>query len=302
MTASGVPDYLRHVVTEECTLWRQTSMRIGGPARWLARPSSESDLAAILGWIQTQQLPYMILGGGTNVLFPDDGFPGVVAVTSQLKGIGIDSIEATAACGESLSSFAQRLNRVGLTGMEWACGIPGTIGGAVAMSAGAFGGDIASSLSRVRLLTADGAKELSVEQLELGYRTSALVAGKLAGVVVEATFMLQQADPQHCLNREREVLETRHRTQPMGASSGCIFKNPTTGPTAGELLDRAGCKGMRVGHAVVSSAHANFIINESENNAEDVLGLIQRMKQRVIEVHGIVLELEVVLPGSELPL
>ena len=163
------------------------------------------------------------------------------------------------------------------------------------MNAGTKGGDIASVLLSIRILTAEGMKELPAEQLELSYRTSALLTGKVAGIVLEATFMLRRDNPQHCLERERKVMDVRQRTQPTGASSGCIFKNPETDATAGELLDRAGCKGMRIGSAYVSHLHANFVINEGKDNADDVLKLIQQMKSRVVETLSIDLEPEVVI-------
>ncbi len=283
------------LLIEGRSLWPLTSMRIGGPARWLVQPETESELDAILAWIQTQHLSYMVLGGGTNVLFPDDGFPGVIILTSKLRGIRIEGSTVAVTCGENLSAFARKMNRVGMSGMEWACGIPGTLGGAVVMNAGTRAGNIASVLSSVRILTAEGVKEWPVEQLEMGYRTSAVLTGKVSGIVLEAGFVLKNDDPEHCLNREREVLEARRRTQPTGASSGCIFKNPGADFSAGELLDRAGCKGMRNGAATVSDQHANFVINEGENNADDVLKLIQQMKSRVMETHSIDLEPEVVI-------
>jgi len=295
MKAPKLPNSIRHLGTEMSPLWPLTSMRVGGPSRWLVQPETESDLRVILTWIQTHHLSYMVLGGGTNVLFPDEGFSGVVVRTSKLKGVRMDGLTATVLCGENLFNFAQRLNRAGLSGMEWACGIPGTIGGAVVMNAGTTGGDMASVLLSIRILTAEGVKELPAEQLELGYRTSALLTGNVAGIVLEATFVLRRDDPQHCLDREREILEVRQRTQPAGASSGCIFKNPETGPTAGELLDRAGCKGMRVGRAIVSTKHANFIINEGKDNAEDVLTLIEQMHAQVREFSGVILDLEAII-------
>ena len=181
--------------------------------------------------------------------------------------------------------------------MEWASGIPGTIGGAVVMNAGTAQADMAAVLSSVRILDAEGMREWPASQLGLDYRSSALRQGSLQGVIVEATFSLQRDDPQHCLDRERDMLASRSRTQPIGASSGCIFKNPQTGLPAGKLLDRAGCKGVRVGDARVSDLHANFILNEGKNNATDVLKLVDLMKQRVIETHGIKLQLEVIVPS-----
>lgn len=295
MKHSKVPSQLHHLVSEGSPLWPLTSMHIGGPASYLVEPRTEQDLEEILIWSRSQSLQHLILGAGTNVLFADDGFPGIVIQTHHLDSVEINGNIVTAQCGANLTELSRHLNSIGLSGMEWACGIPGTIGGAVVMNAGAQGGDIASVLSDVRLLTPEGVKELPAEQLKLGYRTSALLAGKLEGIVLSAAFSLREDAPEHCLSRGREILETRRQTQPAGASSGCIFKNPEAGRTAGELLDRAGCKGLRVGRAVVSTKHANFIINESENNADDVLKLIERMKLRVRGAHGIDLHEEVVI-------
>ena len=288
------PLSLGHLVTGSAPLWKLISMRIGGPARWLAEPHTEKQLEAVVAWAKAHDIPHMILGGGTNVLFADDGYPGVVIQTRHLREVKINGKTVTAQCGANLTELTRHLNSIGLSGLEWACGIPGSIGGAVVMNAGAEGNDIASALSSVRILTAEGVKGLSAEQLELGYRTSALLTGSLKGVVLEATFTLRQDEPQHCLSRAREFLRARNRTQPAGASAGCIFKNPETGPTAGELLDRAGCKGIRVGKAFVSHKHANIIVNEGTQNAGDILGLIALMKQRVERACGTDLREEVV--------
>lgn len=289
------PISLRDLATGSAPLWKLTSMRIGGPARWLVEPHTEKQVKAIVEWSQTNGIPHTILGGGTNMLFPDDGYPGVVIQTRYLDGVKISGKIATVQCGANLTGLSRHFSTIGLSGLEWACGIPGTIGGAVVMNAGTHNGDIASILSSVRILTIEGVKELPAGQLELGYRASAMLTGKLKGVILEATFLLREDEPQHCLRREREILEVRTRTQPTGASSGCIFKNPATGPTAGELLDQAGCKGMKVGQAFVSPQHANFIINKGENNAEDVLELIEQMKSRIVEMLSVELEPEVVI-------
>lgn len=295
MKASEIPNSLRHLATEGSPLWPLVSMRIGGPAQYLVEPRTEQDLEETLIWARSQSLPYLMLGGGTNVLFPDDGYPGIVIRTHHLIEVQIEGRMATAQCGASLTELAHHLSGIGLSGLEWASGIPGTIGGAVVMNAGTRDGDIASVLSSVHILATEGVQELPAEQLELGYRTSSLLTGKLEGVILKATFTLQENDPQHCLSREREILETRRQTQPTGASSGCIFKNPESGPTAGELLDRAGCKVMRVDQAFVSPQHANFIINEGENNAEDVLTLIEQMRAQVRSFSGVMLDLEAII-------
>ncbi len=293
-----IPDSLRPIATEGVPLWPLTTMRIGGLARWLVNPETEGDLQEATVWARSHRLSFMVLGSGSNVVFSDDGFPGVVILTHGLRGIEVSGESVTASCGENLTELSRRMSRIGLSGLEWACGIPGTIGGAIAGNAGAHGSDIGSVLSHVRLLTANEVHTLPAVALKLGYRTSALRDGEIDGIVLGAIFSLRRDSPARCVERERAVLQQRYRTQPVGATSGCIFKNPPHGATAGELLDRAGCKGMRVGRAAVSDVHANFIVNEGEDNAADVLGLIERMKRRVLDAHGIDLELEIITIGD----
>lgn len=284
-----------HLIAENAPLWPLTSMHVGGAARWLADPRTISDLNMIITWIQDQHLPYVVLGGGTNVLFGDGGYQGVVICTRQLKGIQMNGASVLVSAGEPLSELARKLNRSGLSGLEWACGIPGSVGGAVVMNAGTRDGDMAAVLESVRVLTASGVSQWPVEQLKLGYRTSALRTGSLEGIVLEVALKLHQDDPAQCISREQSILESRQKTQPVGASCGCIFKNPETGPPAGMLLDRAGCKGLRVGTAAVSNLHANFIVNEGSQNAADILALIDEMRNRVRDMSGIELQQEVIL-------
>ena len=293
MSIARVPEPVTHLIIENAPLWPLTSMRAGGPARWLAKPTTVTELEALLAWIQGAYLPHVVLGGGTNVLFSDKGYPGVVLCTRELKGIQIDGTSVTVSAGEMLAATARRLNRLGLSGMEWACGIPGTVGGAVVMNAGTQDGDMSDIVESVRLLTSSGVRKCSVEHLKLGYRTSALRTCEREGIVLEASLKLRLDDPTQCAKRERTLLDERLKTQPRGASSGCIFKNPDTGPSAGMLLDRAGCKALRVGATHVSALHANFIINDGQDNAADVLALIDRMRVQVLEHHGVTLRQEV---------
>lgn len=297
MRGPNLPDHLRPVVSEQSPLWPLTTMRIGGPARWLAQPRTLEDLNAVLAWASEHELPTMLLGGGANVLFHESGFPGVVIRLCKLKGFRVEGSTVRVASGESLSSVAHRLAQLGLAGMEWASGIPGTIGGAVVMNAGTRQADISSILSGVQLLDCEGKRECPAIDLQLAYRSSALKDGSLTGVVLEASFLVREDEPQRCLEREREVLALRRRAHPAGASSGCIFMNPGSAPPAGQLLDQAGCKGMRVGAACVSEHHANFILNEGRNNALDVFNLIEQMARRVADAYGIELDLEVVTPS-----
>jgi UDP-N-acetylmuramate dehydrogenase len=289
------PAEIETLLERDVPLWAHTSLRIGGPARFYARPTNVDELHAALRWARDRGLSYVVLGRGSNVIFPDSGFSGLVVHTSGLRGRRVEGASLRAAAGERLADVAWPTTKLGLSGIEWACGIPGTIGGAVAMNAGADGGDIAAVLVSADVLTDEGVVTIPADSLGLGYRTSALLSGGLPGIVVEATFELRRDDPRACLDRARSSIERRLRRLPVGASAGCIFRNPDTGPPAGELLERAGCKGLRVGRAVVSARHANVIVNEGVENARDVLELIDRMKERVLDAFGVELREEVVV-------
>ncbi|MBU1050256.1 UDP-N-acetylmuramate dehydrogenase [Candidatus Bipolaricaulota bacterium] len=291
----SIPPSLAPLVTENQSIWPLTSIRVGGVSHWLAKPATISDLSVIIAWTQRQSLPYVVLGGGTNVVFSDQGYDGVVIYTRELTGHHIHEDQVVASAGESLAGLAMKFNRLGLSGMEWACGIPGTVGGALVMNAGTHDGDMASVVEGARVMTPSGVQHWPVERLEFGYRTSGLRTGRKEAIALEVDFRLHHDDPARCIERERSILEARQKTQPQGASCGCIFKNPENGPPAGMLLDQAGCKGLRVGAATVSSVHANFVINEGQDNASDVLALIQQMKDRVIEARSISLNPEVVI-------
>ena len=276
-------------------LWQHTSIRVGGPARFYARPAGPDDLRSLLRWSRRNDRPHALLGGGSNVVFPETGYDGLIIRTTGLRGRFIEEgTRARVAAGERLAEVAWWATRLGLSGLEWACGIPGSIGGAVVMNAGARGGDVEGVLSSVEILAEEHVLTVPAELLRLGYRTSALLTGDLRGILIEATFVLRRAEPAACLARARSSIAERLRNFPVGASAGCIFRNPPTGPTAGQLLDHAGCKGLRVGRATVSVRHANVILNEGSDNASDVLKLIDRMKDRVLTSSGAELREEVI--------
>ena len=293
VTVSDIPNDLRAIAAKEAPLWPMTSMRIGGPARWLLRPTSIEALRQSITWAQSNGERWMILGAGTNVIFPDSGFPGIVIATPSVQGSDVDGVRVTVSCGEPLANVAQRMHSLGLSGLEWAVGIPGTVGGGVATNAGAYGADMASVLDCVTLATEDAVLEKRADELGLAYRTSAIRSGDVTGVILRATLRLREDRAQQRWERVEAYTAQRRHSQPSGASAGCIFKNPVAGPAAGAMLDRAGCKGLRVGLAVVSERHANFIINEGRENAADILRLIDQMHDRVLTTFGIDLVPEV---------
>ena len=258
-------------------------------------PADVNELRAALRWAQNRRLPCIVLGGGSNVVFPDSGYDGLVIRTAGLHGRFAEGTCVRVAAGERLADVAWWATRLGLSGLEWACGIPGSVGGAVVMNAGTRTGDTSGVLDSVEMLAEDGSTgRLLARSLQLGYRTSALLRDELSGAVIEAVFALHRDDPETCAERARRSITERLHRFPVGASAGCVFRNPATGATAGELLDRAGCKGMKIGRARVSRRHANVVVNEGVNNASDVLELIDRMKARAFDAFGVELREEIV--------
>jgi len=276
-------------------LHSQTSLRVGGVAAWSVTPNSSEQLREALRIASSEGLPWFCLGSGANVLFDDSGFPGLVIHTSRLQGSHRRGETLSVAAGESLSRIARRACEDGLSGLEWACGIPGTVGGAVSMNAGAHGGQMADILVSADSASIDGVFQRSVTELGLGYRTSAYREGELEEIVTGVVLQLVRSTRDRTRREADRLLGIRRTTQPKGASAGCIFRNPPQPPTAGELLDRAGCKGLRVGRAVVSERHANFILNEGHENASDILTLIDQMRERVRKAFSVELETEIVI-------
>jgi len=286
---------LPRCVDENVPLHERTSLRVGGTARWLAHPSGVNEVIEVSHWAGSEHMSWTALGAGTNVLFPDSGYPGVVISTDDLRGVEISGLRLKAAAGEPLSQVARRACEAGLSGLEWAWGIPGSVGGAVAMNAGTSEGEMSGILAEVLSVDSDGVRGRSVQAISFGYRSSPFLTGDLRELVADARFELVHSSPSRTLERAKRLLDERRRRQPTGATAGCTFRNPPEGPPAGQLLDRAGCKGLRIGRAHVSTQHANFILNEGSENAKDVLALIEEMKRRVRSVFGIDLEEEIVL-------
>lgn len=279
-----------------------TAWRIGGPARFFTQAASAADLSAALVWAARRDLAVFLLGGGSNVLIRDQGFAGLVvrfrAHDVQIEAHG-DEARATIEAGAPMAGTARRLARQGWAGLEWAEGLPGTIGGALYGNAGCYGGDIASALERAWVLVDGEIQEWPAARFAFGYRTSALKrqsAGfaKLRPIILAATFRLQREDLTVLARRmERTAGERRSKT-PWGASCGSVFKNPP-GESAGRLIEAAGLKGTRIGNAEIAAKHANYIVNLGGASSDDVLRLIDLARQRVLAEFGIELELEVQL-------
>jgi UDP-N-acetylmuramate dehydrogenase len=286
-------------VQEHAVLAPYTSARIGGPADVLVTVKSADEFANAMQLIWEHELPYYILGGGSNVLVSDKGFRGVV-VLNRAKEVRFDAgdqPQVWCEAGVVIANLARRCASKGLAGLEWSATVPGTVGGAVYGNAGAFGGDMNDNLVWAELLTKSGREKLSVEQMGYGYRTSILKRGEKNGIILSALLKLKNSTKEEVSVKIDQFSERRKATQPPGASMGSMFKNPE-GDYAGRLIEAAGLKGRRIGSAEISTVHGNFFINHGETKAEDVRALIVLVQKTVLEKFGTHLELEVELVGE----
>ena len=286
-------------VKENVSLAPYTSARIGGPADVLIMAESAEELAHIDTLLRKQQLDYIMLGGGSNVLVSDRGVRGVV-VLNRAKGVRFhngDQPSVMAESGVVFSNLAHRCASKGFAGLEWAATVPGTVGGAVYGNAGAFGGDMAGNLIWAELLTEKGHEKFTAEQMAYGYRTSVLKRAELDAIVLSAELSLKNSTKEQATVKIEQFSAHRKATQPPGASMGSMFKNPN-GDYAGRLIEAAGLKGARIGNAVVSPLHGNFFVNHADTKAEDILALIQLVQKTVQEKQGVELELEIELIGE----
>lgn len=277
---------------------RHTTFRVGGPADYYVEPETKEELAEVLALCREQEMPYYILGNGSNLLVGDRGYRGVmVAMGKAWSYMERDNGKVRAGAGALLSAVSKYALKSSLTGLEFASGIPGTVGGAVVMNAGAYGSEMADVLARVRLLTPEGQVEISdSRKLELGYRTSNIPGG--GRVVLEAEFSLEEGDKDRIRQRMEELSAQRREKQPLEyPSAGSTFKRPT-GYFAGKLIQDAGLRGFCVGNAQVSEKHCGFVINRGNATAADVKDLCREVQRRVREHAGVELELEIKLLGE----
>jgi len=283
-----------------------TSFRIGGIADALVSPVDRQDLIALLQETGYQDLPYVILGGGTNLLVRDGGFRGVVINLNKMAAIEISreyrslggafsviTVEAGAMLARLLSFAVER----GLTGLEFATGIPGTVGGAVCMNAGTAQGEMGDIIDTVTLAAPSGELILRrSDEMGFGYRTANVPAGH---VVLDATIILRYGDAGKIKARVKQIMAQRKERQPWGLpNAGSVFKNPLD-ESAGKLIESAGLKGLTVGGAQVSEKHANFIVNLGNAKAADVLQLMERIRERVLDRHRVRLEPEIKIIGED---
>lgn len=286
-------------VKENVPLAPYTSARIGGPADIFVTADTAAELARIVKLLWKYEMPHVILGGGSNVLVSDRGVRGVV-VLNRAKAVKFhsgDQPSVTVESGVVFSNLANRCASKGLSGLEWAATVPGTVGGAVYGNAGAFGSDMTDNLIRADLLTVNGREKFTVEQMGYGYRTSVLKRGEMKVVILSAELSLKNSTKEEVTVKIQQFSAHRKATQPPGASMGSMFKNPP-GDYAGRLIEAAGLKGTRIGNAEISPLHGNFFINHANTKAEDIRALIQLVQKIVKEKQGVELELEIELIGE----
>ena len=288
----------RFFVRHDYLMKQITSFRIGGPADIAVYPADADAFAYALKKVKELNIPYIVLGNGSNTLASDKGFRGVVFVTTDMRKVQIDGEYLTAGCGCLLGSVGTNASTAGLSGAEFANGIPGTVGGAVYMNAGAYGGQMSDieysttcyDLDNDTIITLDNASH------EFDYRHSVLMEKNY--IVLSTTFKLSKGDPKAIKAKMSEHLKARREKQPREyPSAGSTFKRPT-GYFAGKLIEDAGLKGVSVGGAMVSPKHAGFVINTGNATAEDVLALVELIKEKVYSLFNVHLECEIRFVGE----
>lgn len=275
---------------------RHTTFRIGGNADMFIRPRSEDELVFAVNAARGLDVPYFICGKGSDLLVSDGGIEGAVICLDKMRGVGIDGVTATAAAGHSVQSLCSALCGAGLSGFEFAYGIPGTVGGAVYMNAGAYGGEIKDRIVSAKYLDKSGEiREISAQDMLFSYRKS--IFQENGGVILSATFRFERGEPEKILEKMNGYLARRKAKQPLSMpSAGSVFRRPE-GNFAGTLIEKSGLKGERCGGAMVSGKHAGFIVNAGGATSKDVKALIEKIQKKVYEDSGVALTREVIFVG-----
>lgn len=286
-------------ISENVSMAAHTSFRAGGNADLMAVPQDAEQLKAVLAALSDSGYPYMILGNGSNILVKDSGYHGVmVKIGENFNDVEVEDRCVKCGAGALLSVVAKAAAAEGLTGLEFASGIPGSIGGAVFMNAGAYDGEIKMVLDKARVISKDGKEDryMTAEELDMGYRHTLLHEN--GDIVVEAVFILEEGDKDEIKAKISDLTARRNSKQPVTfPSAGSFFKRPT-GYFAGKLVQDAGLKGLTVGGAQVSELHSGFIINKGGATATDILQLMEIVQQTVMDKFGVMLEPEVRIIGE----
>lgn len=279
-------------VLEDYTLKEHTTYKVGGKAICAVVPEDEKKLITLLSYLKEKNIKYMVLGNGSNVIFNDSGYNGVIIKLDNFNHLNIINNKIVVGAGYPLNKLALRVSRLGLTGMEFAAGIPGTVGGAVYMNAGAYKSDMGYILTSVKVLTPNyEIKTMKNKELDFHYRTSFLQKNK-DYICLEATITLIKGNSEEIMEIINERKKRRVETQPLEyPSAGSVFRNPE-GDFAGRLIEEIGYKGKSIGGAQVSEKHANFIINTGNATGEEVKELINDIKNKIKEKYNIELKVE----------
>lgn len=289
---------LRNIIDENCIykdelMKKHTTFRVGGPADYFVTPKTNEQINQLISLCREENVSYYVVGNGSNLLVGDRGYRGmIIQIYKEMNKISADGEFVTAQAGALLSKIGNSALEAGLTGFEFAAGIPGTVGGAVVMNAGAYGGEMKDIIEKVTVLTPMGdVLVLKNEELKLGYRTSIIM--EKGYIVLEATFRLKKGEKDHIKEKMDEFRIQRTTKQPLEyPSAGSTFKRPV-GYFAGKLIQDAGLRGFQVGGAQVSEKHCGFVINKEEATAADVLELMNQVSAIVKEKFGVSLEPEV---------
>lgn len=283
-------DYIKYYQMEP--MKKHTSFKIGGAAKYLFMPQTSDEIRAVIDYAKNKNEKYVIIGNGSNVLFPDEGYDGIVIkICSSMNNINLDGDVISAQAGALLSRIAVFAGDNSLGGMEFAAGIPGTLGGAVVMNAGAYGGEMKDIIESVDVLEGNGTvNKYLPEDMDFGYRHSAIDGDK---IVLGASIRLEKKPKRDIVLKMEELKNARLSKQPLEyPSAGSTFKRPE-GFFAGKLIEDAGLKGYRVGGAMVSEKHSGFVINYDNASCADVIKIIEDIRKQVYDKFGVMLEPEV---------
>jgi UDP-N-acetylmuramate dehydrogenase len=294
VSMSDIKQFFRGYIVINEPMSKYTSMRVGGPADYYLEPADKLDLVAIIKYFQKNEFPYLMLGRGSNLLFSDEGLRGAaINLEACLSSVRLEGELVIADAGVHMAKFVDFCIQQSLAGVEMLAGIPGSVGGAIVMNAGAHGGEISDHLVEVEVLRGGELQKVKKEEGGFAYRQS----GFARDIVLNASFRLSKGNKEELIARRREMILKRNITQPLNLpNSGSMFKNPP-GNHAAKLIEQAGLKGKRVGNAQISEKHANFIVNLGGAKASDVQTLVDLARRTVYQNTGVLLELEVKFIG-----
>ena len=290
--------WIKDHVIEHYPMKEVTSFQIGGPVDYFIEPRSEEELKDVIALVERDEMPWMIMGKGTNMVVSDKGIRGaVIRLENYFSDVRVEGTRVIAQSGASMKKVAEAARDASLTGLEFAHGIPGAVGGAMTMNAGAYGGEMKDVVESVKVMHHDGTTEvIPGDQMDFRYRNSRVYDEKL--VVLEATFLLQPGEQAEIQSQMDELWNRRVSKQPLEyPSAGSTFKRPV-GYFAGQLIDQAGLRGLKHGGAQVSQKHCGFVINCGDATCKDVVELIRMVQEAVYEKHGVELETEVKVLGE----